>query len=72
MCAMRIVVDRRAKTVARVKFILGQVYDDGDNEDDLVEDDRQGDDCLTLECLLSSSPPTSYMESANLTLVQVL
>ena len=68
---MRIVVDRRAKTVARVKFILGQVYDDGDNEDDLVEDDSQGDDCLTMECLLSSSPPT-YMESANLTLVQML
>ena len=43
----------------------------GDNEDDVVQDERQGDDCLTMECLLSSSPPT-YMESANLTLLQLL
>ena len=38
-------------------------------DDAAAQDDNQGDDCLTLECPLSSTPPPPLndMESANVT-----
>ena len=42
--------------------------------DAAAQDDNQGDDCLTLECPLSSKPPPPLndMESANVTLAVFL